>query len=275
MQFYVPLQPPKLQKELLDSNYQYREYLPNKSLESYVACYWTVDFHSSEQKKLHRIIPDGCADIIFDLRSSSFSKGAFVVGLMTEYEAINLTQKCSLFGIRFYSDTVYRFLRHPVSQFIGNPVFLEDIWGDEAAFMTEEIISANGISRIIEKVELKLKRFLLLNESKPNYLLQTGLQYIYATKGMISIRSLSEKLSYSERNIRRTFHKELGVSPKELSGIIRFQSLLQELYNSNQYSFTNIAIKYGYSDQPHFINNFRRYYGMSPNQVFKINSATQ
>ncbi|OMP66280.1 helix-turn-helix transcriptional regulator [Domibacillus epiphyticus] len=141
--------------------------------------------------------------------------------------------------------------------------------------MTEEIISANGISRIIERVELKLMRFLLMSKSKPNYLLQTGLQYIYVNKGVISIRSLAEKLNYSERNIRRTFHKELGVSPKEFSGIIRFQSLLQELNNSNQYRFANIAAKYGYSDQPHFINNFRRYYGMSPNQIFKINSTTK
>ncbi|SFL69547.1 Helix-turn-helix domain-containing protein [Gracilibacillus orientalis] len=269
MQFYVPLQPPILQKELLDSNYQYQEYLPNKNLESYVACYWTVNFHSSEQNKLHRIIPDGCADIIFDLRSSSFSKGAFVVGLMTEFESINLTQKCSLFGIRFYSDTVHHFLRHPVSEFIENHVFLEDIWGREATFITEEIISSNGISRIIEKVELKLMKFLQLSKSKPNYLLQTGLQYIYANNGVISIRSLAEKLHYSERNIRRTFHKELGVSPKELSGIIRFQSVLQELYNSNQYRFTNVAAKYGYSDQSHFINHFKRYYGISPNEILK------
>ncbi|SFA89362.1 Helix-turn-helix domain-containing protein [Lentibacillus halodurans] len=271
MEYYVPLQPPILQKELLDSRYQYREYLPNKFLESYVACYWTVDYDSLEQNKLHRIIPDGCADIIFDLRSSSIYKGAFVVGLMTEFETINLTQKYSFFGIRFYLDTVHHFLRHPVSDFIENHVFLEDVWGREAAFLTEEITSANGISNMIERVELKLMRFLQLSNLKSNYLLQMGLKYIYANKGIISIRSLGEKLSYSERNIRRVFNKELGISPKELSDIIRFQNLLQELYNSNQYSFTNIVIKYGYFDQAHFINNFKRYYGMSPNQVFKKN----
>ncbi|MFD1173329.1 helix-turn-helix domain-containing protein [Oceanobacillus picturae] len=72
---------------------------------------------------------------------------------------------------------------------------------------------------------------------------------------------------------RRTFHKELGVSPKEISVIIRYQSLLQELYNSKQYRFTNIVTKYGYSDQSHFINQFKRYYGISPNKVFKINTT--
>lgn len=267
MRMYLPFQPPTLQHELLDANYRYREFLPGRNLESYVACYWTVDFYASDQNKLHRIIPDGCVDIIFDLRSPS--KGAFVVGLMTKFETMNLSQSYSLFGIRFFSDTVRRFLKYHVSEFIGYRVLLEDIWGNEAEFMMEEMISATGISEIIERVEINLLKFLLLNESKSDGLLQTSMQYMYASQGMISMRSLAEKLSYSERNIRRTFQKELGVSPKELSGIIRFQSLLQGLYRGTQFRFTDIAVKYGYYDQPHFINNFKRYYGLLPNQVFK------
>lgn len=275
MRIYLPLQPPTLQQELVDSNYRYREYLPSRSLESYVACYWTVDFHASDMNKMHRIIPDGCVDIIFDLRSPSFSKGGFVVGVMTTFEAINLSTKYSLFGIRFFSENVRQFLRYPVSELIGYHVFLEDIWGSEAESITEEVISASGISEMIGRVELKLLKFLLLHESKSDRLLQTSMQYMYADQGMISIRSLAENLSYSERNIRRTFQKELGVSPKELLGIIRFQSLLRELYYGTQARLADIAVKYGYYDQPHFINNFKRYYGLSPHQVFKTNAGIQ
>lgn len=114
----------------------------------------------------------------FDRRSSSFSKGAFVAGLMTEFETINLTQPCSLFGIRFYSDTVHRFLKNPVSEFNGNRVFLEDIWGREAILKTEEIVLANGIAKIIDKVDLMLMKLLRLDKSKTNDLMQTGMQYI-------------------------------------------------------------------------------------------------
>ncbi len=77
---YRPLQAPKIQQHLLNAHYQYREYAPSKSLESYVACYWIVDHQASTRSVLHRIVPDGCADIIFDLRASSFSKGAIIVG---------------------------------------------------------------------------------------------------------------------------------------------------------------------------------------------------
>jgi len=100
-------------------------------------------------------------------------------------------------------------------------------------------------------------------------LLQTSLQYMYVSRGMVSMSSLADLLGYSDRNIRRGFQKELRVCPKELSDIIRFQSLLRELNNGSQSHFADVAVKYGYYDQAHLINQFKRYYGLTPNQVFK------
>jgi len=265
---YVPVQPPFLQNEPWD-NYRYREYAPSKWLEPYVACYWTVNFHWSDSGKLHRIIPDGCVDIIFDLRAPSFSKGAIVTGLMTTFETMNLTQNYSLFGIRFFADKARRFFQYPVSEMIGYRVYLEDIWGKEAKSVTEEVQSANEVSEIIERVEAILLRRLHRGESESDQLLQSSMQIMYASQGNLSIRAMADKLSYSERHVRRMFHKELGISPKELLSIIQFQSLLQELNKNSAASFADIAVKCGYYDQPHFIRNFKRYYGLAPNQVFK------
>lgn len=274
MRTFIPLQPPTLQHEWADPNYRYREYAPGNSLKPYVACYWTVDFRASDSSRLHRIIPDGCVDIIFDLRSPSFSKGAFVAGLMTGFEAMNLSGEHSLFGIRFYSDTVRRFIAYPVSAFTGTEyqAYLEDIWGKQALMLTERIMASRGTAEIIEIIEDELLQRLLRSESDPDDLLYISMQYIYANQGIISVRSLAEHLNYSERNIRRTFQRELGAGPKEFAGIIRFQSLLQELYRGSQSRLTDVAAKYGYYDQPHFINHFKRYYGLSPNQVFKPSS---
>ncbi|SFL24221.1 Helix-turn-helix domain-containing protein [Paenibacillus sp. 1_12] len=268
MRVYLPLQPPTLQSELLDSNYRYQEFLPSKGLDPYIACYWTIHSKASHNNKLHRIIPDGCIDIIIDLRASSLAKGAFVVGLMTTFETINLTTNYSLFGIRFFADKVRQFIRYPVSELTGHHVLLEDIWGREAVFIAEEVQSAKGLSEMMERIEFNLLK-LLNYELQTDQLLQAAMHYMHASYGMVSIRTLAEKLSYSERNVRRTFQNELGVSPKELSGIIRFQYLLQELNKGSQSHFTDIAVKYGYYDQPHFIHNFKRFYGLAPNEVFK------
>lgn len=101
MRAYLPLQPPAIQRELIHADYRYREFMPSKALAPYVACYWSVDSDATVTNHLHRVIPDGCADIIFDLRAPSPSKGAFVAGVMTAFETRTLTSRYSLFGIRF------------------------------------------------------------------------------------------------------------------------------------------------------------------------------
>ncbi len=271
MQLFRPLQPPIIQHDPVEMNYQYKEYLPSKPLQSYVACYWTVQFKAENSNKLHRILPDGCVDIIFDLKTPSINKSAFISELMTKYQVLDLSQNCSLFGIRFFLNTAAHFFRYPISEFKGQEVFLDDVWGNEAKFWVEDILSSTKMSEIIEKVEAKLMKFLSLNGLKTDSLLRTGLQYMVDHQGLMSIHSLSEILNYSERHISRTFKKEVGVSPKELMDIIRFQFLLKELYSSPQPHFTDVALRYGYYDQSHFIKSFKQMYGMAPSYIFITN----
>lgn len=265
---YRPLQPPVIQKGLLQPHYDYQEYEPSNSLEPYVACYWTSDFSPTEQPQLHRIIPDGCIDIIVDRRAVSLTKGAFISELMTSYEVLDLTRPQALFGIRFFAETVHLFLRDPVSAFVGTPPLLADLWGSEAALLVEEMMEAPEIRDMIEIVERKLLRCLHRHVSISEGLLQTSISYLYAAQGNLSVKALAETLCYSERNLRRLFQHELGVSPKELSQIIRFQAMLQRLYHTPPAHLTQLAHMYGYFDQPHFIKDFKRYYGLPPSHVF-------
>lgn len=267
MHMYLPLQPPILEHHLIDTDYLYREYQPSEPLKSHIACYWTVDYRANNSRKLHRVIPDGCVDIIFDLRSSTSAKGAFVVGLMTEYEVMTLSQNRFLFGIRFFVDNIRTFLKYPVSEVTGYHVFLEDLWGNEALALTEEIVSEPNVSNMIATIERKFMQMLLMDKAEPDGLLQMSMKYLYSSRGMVTIGALAEELSYSERSIRRTFQKELGVSPKELSDIIRFQNLLKDFSSSPQPRLSDLSFKYGYYDQSHLIRQFKRYYGLPPRQI--------
>ncbi|MGG3575298.1 helix-turn-helix transcriptional regulator [Bacillus gobiensis] len=265
---FRPLQPPAFQQEFFDPCYRYQEYAPSKNLEKYIACYWTINIRAKDKNKLHRVIPDGCVDIIFDLRSTFVSKGAFAAGVMPEYMVTYCSEDQSLFGIRFYIETAHFALSHPISSITGNLVFLEDIWGHETAFVWEEILNANRVEKIIQIVESKLKNRFEKHEFKSDGFLQTALNYMYAYKGNLQIRLLAEKISWSERSLRRTFQNELGISPKELLNIVRFQYLLQDLKQGSHSRFVDMALTSGYYDQPHLINSFKRYYGLSPSDIF-------
>ncbi|WP_431786003.1 DUF6597 domain-containing transcriptional factor [Paenibacillus lactis] len=269
MRSFNPLQAPMIETSHPDASYSYREFLPSPGLSPYVAAYWTLDVRPSARPPQHRILPDGCVDIIFDLHSRSASECAFVAGVMTVPDAFAITEDHCLFGVRFYSETVRLFTRFPVSEFRNTQVFLHEIWGRDAVEFSESIITAAETSQRIERMESYLwNRLNRADFSLDEPILLHGLRYVYEEKGMLSVKSLSEKLHYSERTVRRAFQKELGISPKEMTDIIRFQYLLRELLHARSFRFPDIAAKYGYYDQSHFIHSFKRFYGASPQQVF-------
>lgn len=264
MQRYRPLQPPGLRRDRLHSGFSYREYAPCEQLAAYIACFWTIDSRASA---VNRIIPDGCVDIIIDRYSPTARKAAFIVGLMTRYEVMNLSKPQSLFGIRFYPEMAQPLLQCPVTALIGQHVFLEEVWGGQALEMVEKIVSASTAKDMIDVAERAFLRLLSANDEPPDRLLHAGMQYLYASKGTITVSALADKLCYSERHIRRTFDRELGLSPKEIAGIVRFQSMLQELHSGAARSLTAVAMKYGYYDQSHFIKSFKRFYGLLPTEL--------
>ncbi|MFD0710471.1 DUF6597 domain-containing transcriptional factor [Paenibacillus sp. GCM10027626] len=263
---YRPLQPPRLERNMLHTGFSYREYPPCEKLAAYIACYWTIE---SRVSAVNRVIPDGCVDIIIDRYSPSPWRAAFIEGLMTRYDEISLSEPQSLFGIRFYAEKAQTLLKCPVTAFIGHRLFLEEVWGAEALEMIEEILLASTDRDMIGVADRTFLRLLSKNDEPANQLLHAGMQYLYASNGTLSVSALADKLSFSERHIRRTFERELGVSPKEIASIVKFQSMLQELHNSATYSFAAIAMKYGYYDQSHFIKSFKRFYGLLPTQLPK------
>ncbi|WP_289140659.1 helix-turn-helix domain-containing protein [uncultured Brevibacillus sp.] len=266
MRSFRPVQPPVLQKSPISA--YYREYAPCKSLEKYVACYWTSETGAIDRQQWNRVIPDGCVDIIFDLKTSSSSEGAFVTGLMRTFELMPIVGHQSIFGIRLYSEMAHYFLRYPISSINGYRVYLEDLWGMEARRVVERLAEVTAITDRIALIEESLIRYLVASPIRSEGLLETSMQYIYACGGSMPIGALAEKVNYSERNLRRVFQNELGVSPKELIRIIQFQSFLQELVRGTQATFTDVALQYGYYDQSHVIKNFKAYYGMSPRRIF-------
>lgn len=269
MRKYVPIQAPTLERRSSDS-YVYQEYMPSRSLISHVVCYWTLDCTAVSPSTVpHRILPDGCADIIFNLKAQAASISGFITGLMSSYEEMRFTEDQSLLGIRFFAETVRPFIRFPASEFRAGPVFSEEVWGLEANRLNEEMVTAPDTASRMDLIETFLLNVLSLNNVRSDTLLESGIQYLYDARGRITVRALAEKLSYSERNIRRTVQKELGMTPKELTDIIRFQNVLQEMQRNKNASFPEIAASYGYYDQSHFINSFKRLYGMSPHQAFK------
>lgn len=259
---YRPLHAPQLQPKLHRPSHSFREFAPSRHLASHVATYWTVDFKPVPGNQGHRVIPDGCVEIIVDLLAPSSRQAAYVVGLRTQVEVLQFAKARSVWGIRLYSESARTILKSPISAFTANRVFLEELWGQEALDWVEKLLTAKSIPDRIEVVEQQLEQMLAASETSAPTLVYQSMQYIYDSKGNLSVTELADKVNFSERHLRRAFDRELGLSPKEMLGIVRFQSVLEELYSGDYSSLTELALQHGYYDQSHFAGAFMRYYGL-------------
>lgn len=259
---YRPLHAPQLQPQLHRLSHRFREFAPSSRLATHVAMYWTVDFQPIPGNPGHRVIPDGCVDIIVDLLAPSCRQAAYVVGLTTQVEVLRFAEARSVWGIRLYSESARTILKSPLSMFTANRVFLEDLWGDEALDWVERLLTARSVTDRIEVVERQLSRILAAAEAPPSALVYRSMQYIYEYKGNLSVMDLADKVNFSERHLRRAFDREFGLSPKEMLGIVRFQSVLEEWHGGAYSSLTDLALQHGYYDQSHFAGAFTRYYGL-------------
>lgn len=81
---------------------------------------------------------------------------------------------------------------------------------------------------------------------------------------------LADSLNSSPSAFEKRFRRVVGASPKKFATIVRFQSLLE------QYPLVKDAAELGYLagyyDQAHFIKDFKRFTGCTPEQFFRSRS---
>ncbi len=84
--------------------------------------------------------------------------------------------------------------------------------------------------------------------------------------GLVSIDDLSRDTGLTRRHLERQFQRQVGVSPKRLARIARFQRALRVLEDSSHSPRPGAltALDCGYADQSHFVRDFRNLAGFAP-----------
>ena len=225
-------------------------------------------FHTLDDTKNNTVIelPDACINILFELTENSTS--ATIRGLYDKPSSIILKPNTEYFGIKPYSTFGMKGWKIHPNQLYNNSVALN------AAFINCDIIE-----HLQYKMDFNEKINLFVNHYTKNWLNQMytpNIKEYYSlllciTKGEESIRKLEVITGYSDRYCRKSFKSLYNCTPKTYLRIIRFQTSLHRLLLSsdNTVQISNLACDLGYSDEAHFINEFKCFSGLTPNNFRK------
>jgi AraC-like DNA-binding protein len=85
------------------------------------------------------------------------------------------------------------------------------------------------------------------------------------THGAVGVAQLCDELGCSRRHLAARFGEEVGLAPRAVGRILRFQRVLALLEaDGGPGRFADIAVAVGYYDQPHLNRDFRELAGCTP-----------
>ena len=254
----------------------YTEIIPDGALKPYIRCFWGTEEPLKSTEKSADIpglvIPDTCMDIIFSFDSNNNLIDSCFCAIDENSHFSNQNGVSSIFAIRFYAWSAVMFtndlLTNSKNKIFAAEEFFPGLENDLLP-MLESVNSLNERAAFAENYLLKT-----LDNNRINSNMMNAVYDIISAAGTIKTAELAAKNAVSKRQLERIFCDNMGISPKSFSSLVRYQMLWQELCFRGG-NILDLTEKYGYSDQSHLLNDFKKRHSMTPRQAldFKNNVA--
>lgn len=257
---------------------RYSERRPQPPLNSFVECFWTLESETPSTEP-ERILPDGCVELIlnFGARFSQHDDGqlrlqprSFLVGQMTGPILISPTGPVQLLGIRFHPGGTLPFLRVSLHEITDQVADL----GGLSSKLERALLQVSSSALPLHEKTTAVESFLIaqLQKGDQDFGLMKLAARIVETGGLVSVDQLATDAGVSSRQLERRFLRDVGLGPKLLGRIIRFQQVFRAVEQSNS-AWAGIAIECGYYDQAHLIRDFNQFARQTPAVLFSNPSA--
>ena len=251
---------------------RYHEWRPRRELAPWVRCFWLLE-QGGTPAGPERVLPDGTVEWVLHygarFRERQCDGGwrlqprSVMVQGQHRFLLIEPTGPAGMIGVRFEPGAVSRFLSAPLEA-LDRTQSLTDLFGHHGRELEQRLVAARAEDARIRAVE----RFLLHRLSRQSAGLtgpvEAVLQAIHRQRGQVAIAVVAREYGISLRTLERRFRRRVGVTPKTLCRIERFQHVLDWLPRVERDGWAAVARRTGFADQAHLSRDFRSIAGISP-----------
>lgn len=253
---------------------QYLSHRPGPPLAEFVANMWAlrdVPVHSTE-----RIVPSGTLELVVNLHEDQMRicdpqtmywrrySGAVVSGAYRRYFVIDTRDHTSIVGVHFRPGGALPFLGVPPGELADRHVDLETLWGRPALELREQLCAAATVADRFTVLEqalmLRLAGFHHGHPAVPFALSELG-------RPGVTVGEVAASVDLSRRRLIEVFTAEVGMTPKRLSRVLRFQRVSALARRGDAADWAQLARTCGYFDQSHLIHDVSEFTGTSPRQL--------
>lgn len=245
---------------------------PAAPLRRFIEHYWFLD--ASEQPIDLRVdvFVDGRADLIFNFGATYLREvigGPVVEHARSNLDAqrlmpIRITQRgrVRIAGVRFNLGGLGPFVRVPLRMFTGDTPEPVAVFGAVAQTLEGDLERAGDVETQTQLLDAFFASRMELSSSFEQF--HRRLQHLIDADGRASVNDTAAAQPISGRHVERLFARYLGVPPRTVGRVLRFQKALRMLMRDPGVTLAEVAADAGYFDHAHFIKDFKRMSGGVP-----------
>ncbi|MBO9701937.1 MAG: AraC family transcriptional regulator [Sporocytophaga sp.] len=247
---------------------QHQEFEPPKELKDAIQGFWYTSIDFEKLPSGFEVLPDGYAEIIFHFGSDcSISyhgtmlplPSPFLIGLLEQPVHFHGKGHLQIIGIKCFPWAVFDMLGLPASKesvrTFEHPIA-------QLHSTLDHLVLAGKIREALTEV----KQYFLNVHSKINtdsMLIKAGMAMREAT-GTIPVGQIAAAAHSTIRTLERNFKRSSGHTIKDVSALIRFEQVRNQLFLKPDTNLAGLAYELGYTDQSHLSKEFKRFSGITP-----------
>lgn len=250
--------------------YSYDYFLPSKELAHIIDSHWAMhwDLTNDEPFKL-------------ELASSPFiaftftQYGNFVTGIHTGVYSYTISGKGTLYGTLFKPTRFYELYQQSLSELTNKEMPISTLFsGFDDTFMMR-LSSVGDDAEAIKLIESAVAAIPRVSNTVLSELVDKITDYSIQNPD-VPIAQIAKHFGISERSLHQHFHDTMGVGIKWVTVRDRLQkAMFIAAKSETKPNWTSVALELGYSDQSHFINDFKKIIGMSPSRYYTLLARTK
>ena len=243
---------------------------------------------------IERLLPDGNVVLIIDLTTEpkyiyddetlapiQACKKAWFSGIHTKGLLIPAGQDAHQLVITFKKGRSFPFLQMPLTEVAGIVVDTDLVMQGinrlreallHCAAAADGAGGADG-ARAPEDVFSRAEAFFLgeyLVKLSEQPCVDYAISRIVAAPERLTMEEIAGNVGYSQKHFIHLFKQHVGVAPKSYLRIMRFNKTLSEINAGGEIDWTALALDCGYYDQAHFIGDFKKFSGYTPEEYAAI-----
>ncbi|MDP4276906.1 MAG: helix-turn-helix domain-containing protein [Bacteroidota bacterium] len=249
---------------------------PSGFLSNYIQRYCFMESDKHEKTIVERVIPVEHIQLMFHYRNpfTEYHPDESIVkqsrsilsGLTDSFSDVSTNGETGVVFVSFYPAGACHFFRFPLSEIENRSIDLSDIFGQQVRQVEERLYLSRSIKEKVSVIEHFLAGLYSPVPLYDSLLIGKGVDLIKHNNGQNNAALLCDQLSVTPKTLERKFSRYLGKTTKQVIKLFRFYGVLHDFTNDKCTSMTERAYRNGYSDQSHFIRDFKSFSGYTPGE---------